>query len=389
MEINKRIYLDNATTTRVDDEVIKEMEIYFKEIYGVPSSIFSHKDGLIAKEAIEKVRNLISQKLNKKGGEIIFTSGGTESNNLIIKGVAYKLQEKGKHLITSPIEHLSVLNVMKNLEREGFEISYVPVDEYGFVNLNELKKLIRKDTILISIQHVNQEVGTVQNIEEIGKIAKDNGILFHTDSSLGFPYFDIDLEKINIDFITITPHKFYGPKGVGAIYVRDLNKIKPILNGGYNEFNLRPGTENVPSIMGFGKAIEIFNKEDVKKIENLKRYLLNRIVKEIEDIRINSPIENSHPGILNITFFYIEGESIVLRMDMLGVSLITGSACFSKSLEASHVLLAMGLSHEVAHGSIRFSLSKYNAKDEMDYVVDSLKETVKILRDLSPLKKES
>ncbi|MGC9088773.1 MAG: cysteine desulfurase family protein [Caldisericia bacterium] len=389
MEINKRIYLDNATTTRVDDEVIKEMEIYFKEIYGVPSSIFSHKDGLIAKEAIEKVRNLISQKLNKKGGEIIFTSGGTESNNLIIKGVAYKLQEKGKHLITSPIEHLSVLNVMKNLEREGFEISYVPVDEYGFVNLNELKKLIRKDTILISIQHVNQEVGTVQNIEEIGKIAKDNGILFHTDSSLGFPYFDIDLEKINIDFITITPHKFYGPKGVGAIYVRDLNKIKPILNGGYNEFNLRPGTENVPSIMGFGKAIEIFNKEDVKKIENLKRYLLNRIVKEIEDIRINSPIENSHPGILNITFFYIEGESIVLRMDMLGVSLITGSACFSKSLEASHVLLAMGLSHEVAHGSIRFSLSKYNAKDEMDYVVDSLKETVKILRDLSPLKKEN
>ncbi len=389
MEINKRIYLDNATTTRVDDEVIKEMEIYFKEIYGVPSSIFSHKDGLIAKEAIEKVRNLISQKLNKKEGEIIFTSGGTESNNLIIKGVAYKLQEKGKHLITSPIEHLSVLNVMKNLEREGFEISYVPVDEYGFVNLNELKKLIRKDTILISIQHVNQEVGTVQNIEEIGKIAKDNGILFHTDSSLGFPYFDIDLEKNNIDFITITPHKFYGPKGVGAIYVRDLNKIKPILNGGYNEFNLRPGTENVPSIMGFGKAIEIFNKENVKKIENLKRYLLNRIVKEIEDIRINSPIENSHPGILNITFFYIEGESIVLRMDMLGVSLITGSACFSKSLEASHVLLAMGLSHEVAHGSIRFSLSKYNAKDEMDYVLDSLKETVKILRDLSPLKKES
>jgi len=389
MEINKRIYLDNATTTRVDDEVIKEMEIYYKDIYGVPSSIFSHKDGLIAKEAIEKVRNLLSQRLNKKEGEIIFTSGGTESNNLIIKGVAYKLQEKGKHIITSPIEHLSVLNVMKNLEREGFEISYVPVDEHGFVDLTKLKKLIKKETILISIQHVNQEVGTVQNIEEIGKIAKESKVLFHTDSSLGFPYFDIDLEKMDINFLTITPHKFYGPKGVGAIYVRDLNKIKPILNGGYNEFNLRPGTENVPSIMGFGKAIEIFNKEDVKKIENLKKYLLARIVKEIEDIRINSPIENSHPGILNITFFYIEGESIVLRMDMLGVSLITGSACFSKSLEASHVLLAMGLSHEIAHGSIRFSLSKYNTKEEMDYVVDSLKETVKILRDLSPLKKEN
>lgn len=389
METNKRIYLDNATTTRVDDEVIKEMELYYREIYGVPSSIFSHKDGLIAKEGIEKVRDLISKKLNKKEGEIIFTSGGTEGNNIILKGVAYKLSEKGKHIITSPIEHLSVLNVIKNLEREDFEVSYVPVDNYGFVDLDALKKLIRKDTILISIQHVNQEVGTVQNIEEIGKIAKENGVLFHTDSSLGFPYFDIDLEKIGIDFLTITAHKFHGPKGVGAIYVRDLNKIKPIMHGGYNEFNLRPGTENVPQIMGFGKAIEIFKKDETIKIENLKNYLLSRIIKEIEDIRINSPIEKSHPGILNITFYYIEGESIVLRMDMLGISLITGSACFSKSLEASHVLLAMGLSHEIAHGSIRFSLSKYNTKEEIDYVVQSLKETVKILRDLSPLKKEN
>jgi len=388
MEINKRIYLDNATTTRVDDEVIKEMELYYREIYGVPSSIFSHKDGLIAKESIEKVRDLISQKLNKKEGEIVFTSGGTEGNNLIIKGVAYKLQEKGKHIITSPIEHLSVLNVVKNLEREGFEVSYVPVDDYGFVKIDELKKLIKRDTILISIQHVNQEVGTLQNIEEIGKIAKENGVLFHTDSSLGFPYFDVDLEKMNIDFLTITPHKFHGPKGVGAVYIRDLNKIKPIMHGGYNEFNLRPGTENVPLIMGFGKAVEIFKKEDVSKIERLKKYLLAKIVKEIEDIRINSPTEKSHPGILNITFYYIEGESIVLRMDMLGVSLITGSACFSKSLEASHVLLAMGLTHEIAHGSIRFSLSKYNEKDEIDYVIESLKDTVKILRDLSPLKKE-
>jgi len=389
MEINKRIYLDNATTTKVDDEVIKEMELYYREIYGVPSSIFSHKDGLIAKESVEKVRDLISKKLNKKEGEIVFTSGGTEGNNLIIKGIAYKLQEKGKHIITTPIEHLSVLNVVKNLEREGFEVSYVPVDDYGFVKIDELKKLIKKDTILISIQHVNQEVGTIQNIEEIGKIAKENGVLFHTDSSLGFPYFDVDLEKMNIDFLTITPHKFHGPKGVGAVYIRDLNKIKPIMHGGYNEFNLRPGTENVPLIMGFGKAVEIFKKEDVSKIERLKKYLLAKIVKEIEDIRINSPTEKSHPGILNITFYYIEGESIVLRMDMLGVSLITGSACFSKSLEASHVLLAMGLTHEIAHGSIRFSLSKYNEKDEIDYVIESLKDTVKILRDLSPLKKEN
>lgn len=385
----KRIYLDNATTTRVDDEVIKEINYYFTEIYGVPSSIFSHREGLLAKEKIESVRELISKKINKKEGEVIFTSGGTEGNNIIIKGVSNKLKEKGNHIITTPIEHLSVINVMKYLEKKGFEISYVKIDNNGFVDIDNLKKLIRKNTILISIQDVNQETGVIQNIEEIGKIAKEKEVLFHVDSCLGFPYFDIDVEKQNIDFLTITGHKFHGPKGIGAIYIRDLNKIEPIMNGGYNEFNIRPGTENVPLIAGLGKAVEIFNKEDLKKINDLRLYLLERIKNEISDIRINTPIEKSHPGILNITFYFVEGESIVLRMDMIGVSFITGSACFSKSLEASHVLLAMGLSHEIAHGSIRFSLSKYNTKEEMDYVVSSLKDTVKILRDLSPMKKES
>lgn len=384
----KRIYLDNATTTKVDDEVINEINYYYKEIYGVPSSIFSHKEGLLAKEKIENIRDLISKKINKKEGEVIFTSGGTEGNNIIIKGVSEKLKERGKHIITSPIEHLSVLNVMKYLEKKGFEISYVKVDKDGVIDLDELKKIIRKDTILISIQDVNQEIGVIQNIEEIGKIAKENEVLFHVDSCLGFPYLDIDVEKFNIDFLTITAHKFHGPKGIGAIYVRDLNKIEPIIHGGYNEFNIRPGTENVPLIAGMGKAIEIFNKDDLKKINELRLYLLEKIKNEISDIRINTPIEKSHPGILNITFYFVEGESIVLRMDMSGVSLITGSACYSKSLEASHVLLAMGLTHEDAHGSIRFSLSKYNTIEEIDYVVEELKKTVKFLRELSPLKKE-
>lgn len=384
----KRVYLDNATTTRVDDEVIKEINYYFTEVYGVPSSIFSHREGLLAKEKIESVRELISKKINKKEGEVIFTSGGTEGNNIIIKGVSNKLKDRGNHIITSPIEHLSVLNVMKHLERRGFEVSYVKVDKNGFVDIDDLKKLIRKDTILISIQDVNQETGVIQNIEEIGRISKENGVLFHVDSCLGFPYLEIDVEKQNIDFLTITGHKFHGPKGVGAIYIRDLNKIEPIMNGGYNEFNIRPGTENVPLIAGLGKAIEIFNKDDLKKINDLRLYLLERIKNEISDIRVNTPIEKSHPGILNITFYFVEGESIVLRMDMVGVSFITGSACFSKSLEASHVLLAMGLTHEDAHGSIRFSLSKYNTKDEIDYTVDELKRTIKFLRDLSPLKKE-
>lgn len=385
----KRIYLDNATTTRVDDEVVKEINYYFTEIYGVPSSIFSHREGLLAKEKIESVREQISKKINKKDGEVIFNSGGTEGNNIIIKGVSNKLKEKGNHIITSPIEHLSVLNVIRHLEKKGFEISYVKVDKNGFVDIDDLKKLIRKNTVLISIQDVNQETGVLQNIEEIGKIAKENGVLFHVDSCLGFPYFDIDVEKQNIDFLTITGHKFHGPKGIGAIYVRDLNKIEPIMNGGYNEFNIRPGTENVPLIAGLGKAIEIFNKEDLKNINELRLYLLERIKNEISDIRINTPIEKSHPGILNITFYFVEGESIVLRMDMIGVSFITGSACFSKSLEASYVLLAMGLTHEDAHGSIRFSLSKYNTKEDIDYTVEELKKTIKFLRDLSPLKRES
>lgn len=384
----KRVYLDNATTTRVDDEVIKEINYYYTEVYGVPSSIFSHREGLLAKEKIESIRELISKKINKKEGEVIFTSGGTEGNNIIIKGVSNKLKDRGNHIITSPIEHLSVLNVMKHLERRGFEVSYVKVDKNGFVDIDDLKKLIKKDTILISIQDVNQETGVIQNIEEIGRISKENGVLFHVDSCLGFPYLEIDVEKQNIDFLTITGHKFHGPKGVGAIYIRDLNKIEPIMNGGYNEFNIRPGTENVPLIAGLGKAIEIFNKDDLKKINDLRLYLLERIKNEISDIRVNTPIEKSHPGILNITFYFVEGESIVLRMDMVGVSFITGSACFSKSLEASHVLLAMGLTHEDAHGSIRFSLSKYNTKDEIDYTVDELKRTIKFLRDLSPLKKE-
>ncbi len=385
----KRVYLDNATTTKVDDEVIRAINEFYSINYGVPSSIFSHSEGLIAKEAIEKVRELVSKRINKKEGEIIFTSGGTEGNNIIIKGVAKKLREKGDHIITSAIEHLSVLNVLKKLEKEGFKVSYVSVDKNGFIDIENLKNLIKKETILISIQDTNQETGVIQNIEEIGRIAKEKNILFHVDSCLGFPYLDIDVEKLNIDFLTITAHKFHGPKGVGAIYIRDLEKVEPIMNGGYNEFNIRPGTENVPQIVGFGKAIEIFNKEDNKKINELRLYLLERIKDEISDIRVNTPIERSHPGILNVTFYYVEGESIVLRMDMLGISLITGSACFSKSLEASHVLLAMGLTHEDAHGSIRFSLSKYTSKEDIDYTVDALKETIKFLRNLSPLKKEN
>ena len=386
MKDGRRVYLDNATTTRVDSRVIEEMVRFLEKDFAVPSSIFSHKDGLIAKEAVEKVRKLICKNLNVKEGEIIFTSGGTEGNNMVLKGRLNKI--KGKHVITTGIEHLSVLNVIKFLEREGVRVSYIPVDSYGFVDLDKLKTLITKDTALVSVQYVNQEVGTVQNLKEIGKIVKEKGVLFHTDAAIGFPYFDIDVEEMGLDFVTISAHKFYGPKGVGAIYVRDLSLLSPIFHGGYNEFNLRPGTENVPGIVGLGKALEIFNKNENQKVKELKYYLLKKVKEEIEDIRVNSPVDKSHPGILNITFYFIEGESIVLRMDMEGVSLITGSACFSKSLEASHVLLSMGLTHEIAHGSIRFSLSKYNTREEIDYTVEALKETVRLLRKLSPLKRE-
>jgi len=383
-----RVYLDNATSTKVDDRVVEAMVPFFRDYYALPSSQFTHSYGMEVNDLISDAREFILQKIGgTKLEEIIFTSGGTESNNLAIKGTAYANQKKGKHIVTSSIEHLSVIESAKKLEKEGFEITFLPVDQNGYVNIETLSKSLRDDTILVSIQMGNHETGTLQNIKEISKIVKQKNITFHTDASIAWPYIE-DVEINNIDLMTISPHKFHGPKGIGILYVKKGNILNKIIDGGYNENNLRAGSENTPGIMGAKKAIEIFSKDDVKRIEELRNYLREKIEVKIPDVEFNTPVESSLPHILNCTFKYVEGEAISLKLDFEGIAVTTGSACYSRNLQASYILIAMGRTHEQSHGSIRFSLSKFNTKKEIDYTVDKLKEIIKDLRILSPLGKE-
>ena len=379
------IYLDNASSTKIDEEVLKSMCEFYKEHYAIPSSIFSHSEGILVADKVNEARENIAKHLGANSDEVIFTSSGTESNNLAIKGFSYANREKGRHLITTKIEHISVLESFKRLEREGFEVTYLPVDSNGFVDIDVLKKSIRDDTILVSIQMANQEVGTIQDIKAISDIVKEKAITLHVDGAIAVPYIDVDLSSLPVDLLTISPHKFHGPKGIGILYVKKGTKIEKLMDGGFNEFNLRAGHENTGAIVGASKAFDVFNKDDVKRIGELKSYLFERIDKEIKDVEHNGSKESSLPHILNVTFKYIEGESIALRLDFEGIAVTTGSACYSRNLQASHVLLGMGKKHEDAHGSIRFSLSKYNTREEIDYTVEKLKEIVEDLRKLSPL----
>ena len=379
------IYLDNASSTKIDEEVLKSMCEFYKEHYAIPSSIFSHSEGILVADKVNEARENIAKHLGANSDEVIFTSSGTESNNLAIKGFSYANREKGRHLITTKIEHISVLESFKRLEREGFEVTYLPVDSNGFVDIDVLKKSIRDNTILVSIQMANQEVGTIQNIKVISEIVKEKAITLHVDGAIAVPYIDVDLSSLPVDLLTISPHKFHGPKGIGILYVKKGTKIEKLMDGGFNEFNLRAGHENTGAIVGASKAFDVFNKDDVKRIGELKSYLFERIDKEIKDVEHNGSKESSLPHILNVTFKYIEGESIALRLDFEGIAVTTGSACYSRNLQASHVLLGMGKKHEDAHGSIRFSLSKYNTREEIDYTVEKLKEIVEDLRKLSPL----
>ncbi len=385
-----RVYLDNAASTRVDDRVVKEILPYFTDKYAVPSSQFSHSFGIEAKESADNARIVFASKLGGKfPEEIIFVSSGSEANNLAIIGTTLANNKKGKHLITTQVEHLSVLNSFKFLENQGYEVTYLPVDYNGVVDPDSLRKAIKKKkTILVSIQYGNQETGTVQNIDELAVIAKENGALFHTDAAIAWPFLPMNAYKQGIDLITVSPHKFYGPKGVGVLFVKKGVVIKKILQGGFNEFNLRPGTENIPGIIGASKAAEIFSNGDVDHIMKLKAMLIKAIENNISDVERNGSVEYSLPQIVNYTFNFIEGEAVSLRLDFEGIAVITGSACYSRNLQASYVLMAMGRKHEQAHGSIRFSLSKYNTTEEIDYTIDRLIEVVKDLRRLSPLGKE-
>lgn len=384
--MNKLIYLDNAATTKTAPEVLEAMLPYFTECYGNPSSVYSFASK--NKDEITKQREVIAEALGAKGNEIYFTAGGSESDNWALKATAEAYKDKGNHIITTKIEHHAVLHTAEYLEKQGFEVTYLDVDENGIVKLEELKKAIRPTTILISVMFANNEIGTIQPIKEIGKIAKEHGILFHTDAVQAFGQIPINVDKCNIDMLSASGHKLNGPKGIGFLYIRKGVKIRSFVHGGAQERKRRAGTENVPGIVGFGTAVkraaDTMKERTDKEIE-LRDYMIDRISSEIPYARLNGDAKKRLPNNVNFSFRFIEGESLLIMLDMKGICASSGSACTSGSLDPSHVLLAIGLPHEIAHGSVRMTLSEETTKDDIDYVVDSLKEIVSKLRSMSPL----
>ena len=377
----ENVYFDNAATTRLDEDVLKEMMPYLTNKYGNASSIY--KLGRESRKAVEDAREKIAEAINAEPEEIYFTAGGSESDNTILRGIAYSYKEKGNHIITSKIEHPAILETCKQLEKEGFEISYVGVDKNGIINLEELENLIKENTILISIMFANNEIGTIQPVEEIGKIAKRHNIIFHTDAVQAVGSVKIDVKQMDIASLSMSAHKFYGPKGIGALYVKKGIRFQKLINGGHQEKNKRAGTENVPAIVGMGKAIELAYEhldEHTDRIKELRDYYIDEIQKRIPDIIVNGDIERRLPGNANISFKNVDGEAMLLNLDLKGICASAGSACSSGSLEASHVLLAIGVPADVAHSSLRVSIGKYNTKEEIDYLIDSLVEIIKLCK---------
>lgn len=380
------IYLDNAATTRTRREVAEAMLPYFTENYGNPSSVYEFSTP--CKQAIAHTREIIAKSLGAKANEIYFTAGGTESDNWAIKATAEAYETKGKHIITSKIEHHAVLHTCGYLESRGFEVTYLDVDENGIVKLEELKRAIRSDTILISIMFANNEIGTIQPIKEIGTIAKEHGILFHTDAVQAYGHLPIDVNECKIDMLSSSAHKLNGPKGIGFLYIRTGLKTRSFMHGGAQERKRRGGTENVPGIVGYGKAVEIAlatMEERAKKERELRDYLIERVIAEVPYVRLNGHKTERLSNNANFAFQFIEGESMLIMLDMNGICGSSGSACTSGSLDPSHVLLAIGLPHEIAHGSLRLTVSDENTVEEMDYVVQKIKEIVEKLRAMSPL----
>ncbi|HIW22158.1 MAG TPA: cysteine desulfurase NifS [Candidatus Dorea intestinavium] len=385
--MNKGIYLDNAATTKTDERVVEAMLPYFSEKYGNPSSVYSF--AAQNKEVETSMREIIAKSLGAKTNEIYFTAGGSESDNWALKATAEAYKEKGKHIITTKIEHHAILHTADYLEKErGYEITYLDVDENGLVDPKDVEKAIRPDTILISVMFANNEIGTIEPIKEIGAIAKEHKILFHTDAVQAYGHVPINVDECNIDMLSASGHKFNGPKGIGFLYIRKGVKIRSFIHGGAQERKRRAGTENVPGIVGMGKASELaFAEMDerIAKETELRDYLIARVLKEIPYSRLNGDPVKRLPNNANFCFRFIEGESMLIKLDMKGIYGSSGSACTSGSLDPSHVLLAIGLPHEIAHGSLRLTLSQDTTKEEIDYVVDSLKEIVADVRSMSPL----
>ncbi len=380
------VYLDNAATTKVRPEVVEAMLPYFTEIYGNASAVYDF--GQKCKQAIEDARETIAASIGTKAANIYFTAGGSESDNWALKGVAEAYGDKGKHIITTKIEHHAILHTCAYLEQHGYEVTYLDVDADGLVSPEALRQAIRPDTILISVMFANNEIGTIEPIAELGQIAHEHGILFHTDAVQAYTQVPIDVEKMHIDLLSASGHKLNGPKGIGFLYIRQGLKLKSFIHGGAQERKRRAGTENVPGIVGLGKAVEIAMEtmeERTAKESELRDYLIARIEEEIPFAKLNGHREKRLPNNVNFCFRFIEGESMLIMLDMVGICGSSGSACTSGSLDPSHVLLAIGLPHEIAHGSLRLTLGDENTKEQVDYVVDHLKEIVAKLRAMSPL----
>ncbi|MCM8760534.1 MAG: cysteine desulfurase NifS [Candidatus Omnitrophica bacterium] len=383
----RKVYLDNNATTRMREEVLEAMLPYLKDIYGNASSV--HQFGRAARAALDNARNQVASFLGAASPEeIIFTSGGTESDNLAIKGVAHAMRSKGDHLITTAIEHSAVLNTCRALEKDGYKVTYLPVDEYGLASVDSLRKAIGPQTVLISIMYANNEVGTIEPITELAEVAKERGVYFHTDAVQALGKISFDLSSLPVDLLSMSGHKIYGPKGVGVLYIRKGTRIDAIAHGGHHEMNKRAGTENVPAIVGLGRACELAKKElpdEWRKLIALRDRLYQGIMSKIPHVSLFGHPEKRLPNTLNVGFKYLEGESILLNLDMEGIAVSTGSACTSGTLEPSHVLTAMGIDPADAQGAIRFSLGRDNTEEDIDYVLTMLPPIIQRLRDMSPL----
>ena len=382
----KAIYLDNAAATRLDERVLEAMTPYFFDKYAVATSEFAYSQGIEAREVLEEARAALATALGTDPDEFIFTSGSTESSNLALKGVAMALgAKKGRHIIISKIEDFPVLYSARALVKQGFQVTYLEVDGDGFIDLDKLQAAIKKDTILVSIQHANQEIGTIQDIKSIGRICHERGILFHTDATHTFTRVPLSVKKIAADLVTVSAHTIHGPKGIGGLYVRKGTQIAKWMDGGFQEFDLRAGLENIPGAVGFARAVELVTLKENEKLQAMRDRLIDRVLDEIPDTTLNGHRKKRTPQNANITFHFIEGESVTLHLDMHGYAVSTGSACFSRSLEGSHVIFGIGGDHERAHGSIRFSFGRFNTMGEVDNVVRTVAKVVKELREISPL----
>jgi len=385
---SKYIYIDNSSATRLDEKVLEAMKPYFFDIYAAATSDFGYSLGVEAREALEKSRGSIASSLGALPNEFIFTLGSAESNNMVLKGVALALgNKKCKHIIVSKIEDFPVLNSAKSLENQGFKVTYIDVDEYGLVDPDVLRDAISYETILVSIQHANQEIGTIQDIEAIGNVCKEKRVVFHTDATHTFKRVPLDVNKVHVDLISVSAHTIHGPNGVGGIYIRKGTPIRKWLDGGFQEFDLRGGVENVPGAVGFAKSVELVTDEENRLIQKIRDYLISEILEEVPQTVLNGHRFKRTPQNANITFQHVEGESITLHLDMRGFAVSTGSSCFSRTLEASHVIMAANIDSKRAHGSIRFTLGRFNTIDDTHKVAGAVSNVVENLRKISPLGK--